>query len=321
MAEPADLSQLSRLAAASSSAAMGATANVPHDYADRSPQASQPPWALSEAVSPEPAARQRSPERKFFRVQAHDIRPGGVGDSSGASFLTVTAQGRESVPRKPAAAALKLLRASSPDVSQRYGTDAPTHQALITANAEFATSWRAPQPEPEPRLETWAHRPSVPSVPAHPRGGDADELWLALEDSLLSRSRRVAGTWHEPLSDAPSAAPRHQGSAPRQHSARGYSPFLSELSPRRRASSPDRSIFSPAARTMSAQRRAGSPRRAPSPSSCSSSSEEDALRPFRTQNRTRRGSPGSLFSPARDINRHTQQWRRSVVEAEKAEST
>ena len=315
MAEQAHLSQLSRPAATSSSAAiLGAAAtNVPQE--PRSPQASHPPWALSEAASPEPAARQRSPERKFFRVQAPDIRPGGVGDSSGATFLTVTAEGRESVLREPAARSpLKLLRASSPDVSQRYGTDAPAYEALITADAELAMSWRAPQPEPEPRLENWPHRPSIPSVSARFSGGGVDELWLALEDSLLSRSRRVADSWQEPPPDAPSRAPRYQG----------YSPDLGVFSPRGGASSPDRSIYSPAARTMSGQRRAGSPRRAPSPGSRSSSSEEDALRPSRTQNRSGcsgRGSPGSLFSPARDINRHTQQWRRSVVAAEKAEST
>jgi len=42
-----------------------------------------------------------------------------------------------------------------------------------------------------------------------------DELWLALEDSLLSRSRRVADSWQDP---------RYQG----------YSPDLSVFSPRRK---------------------------------------------------------------------------------------
>jgi hypothetical protein len=310
----------------SSAAAVDATF-IPAHY-PQSPGA-QPPWALYEtdrAPSPtgargaSPAARRRSPERKFFRIQAQDIRPGGVAESTTVGALTVTAQGRESrlpASRKQGVAAT-LLRPSSPSVSQRYGVNVPNEEAVIWADVERATTMDRPQPEPEPEPET-----------RFDSTGGMGAMWLtrhSLEDSVVSRTRRVVDSLREPHSEAASSRPSYQTSTARHYSARARTPDRSIISPRGRAASPDQSIYSPRAVTAGEERRVASPK-ASSTGCVSSSSEEDVPATFCSRRNGRRHSARisagveGLFSPIRDINRHTEQWRRAVVLAERAENS
>jgi len=182
-AEPAAATALTETASSASSVSSVGT-----------PRSAAAPWALdgdeSATLTLSPAPR--SPGRPHHRVEAADVRPGGVANGSNVYVFAPTAEGRHS-PSGPRPHTV-LMEASEPSLSKRRGLQSPEREAELSRWGGGGGR-RSPSPRRAAALDA------------------SDASWLrSIDASVLDRARGVAESMRAPSVMSDGGGGDHDGS-------------------------------------------------------------------------------------------------------------